>query len=231
MTLRSDSPLAADPADVLRQVLLDGLQNGRWTAGERLPPERRLCAEFGVGRSALRRVLRGFKEQGLIEQSVGSGTYVATDLKTRLPPRRSSTSAVSPAELMDARVLIEPLLVDLVVNQATASDFQAMEACCRRGESAKTLEEFEYWDGALHECIAKATRNAFFVSVFQLMTLVRERGEWGLLKQRSITPERRKRYEREHRKLVAALKNRDAAMARDMLEQHLRNVRFNLLGR
>ena len=231
MTSPPELLATADPAHGLRRALLDGLHSGRWSAGERLPTERQLSAQFGVGRSALRRILREFKDAGLIEQSVGSGTYVTGNLEGKLPPRPSSASVVSPAELMDARVLMEPLLVDLVVSQGTAADFQAMEACCRHGEAAQTLEEFEHWDGALHECIARATHNAFFVSVFNLMTLVREHGEWGMLKKQSVTAQRRKRYEREHRKLVAALKDRDAKTARGLLEQHLRNVRFNLLGR
>lgn len=226
----SDSSLTPDPTNVVRQVLLDGLYDGRWRVGERLPAERHLCAEFGVGRSALRRVLRGFIEQGLIVQCAGSGTYIADDLAARLPPRPSSAASVSPAELMDARLLIEPLLVDLVVSHATAADFQAMAECCRQGEQAASLEEFEYWDGALHERIAEATRNAFFVNVVHLMRLARERGEWGMLKRRSVTPERRKHYEQEHKQLVAALKNRDAVKAREILEQHLHRVRTNLLG-
>jgi len=52
-----------------------------------------------------------------------------------------------------------------------------------------------------------------------------------MLKNKSATPERRKRYEREHGELVTALRDRDAETARTLLEQHLQNVRFNLLSR
>ena len=221
----------ADPVHFVRRTLLDGLQRGRWSAGERLPPERELCVQLGVGRSALRRALREFKEAGLIEQTVGSGTYVSSRLEAKLPRRPASTSTVSPAELMEARLMIEPLAIDLVVRNATVADFEELDACCRNAEAARTLEEFEHWDGLLHERIARATHNAFFVSVFQLMSLAREHGEWGVLKKKSVTPERRRRYQREHRELVAALKRRNASRARTLLLRHLEGVRFNLLGR
>lgn len=231
MSVAAHPLFSVDPAQALRQTLLHGLQSGRWSPGERLPTERELCERYGVGRSALRRVLREFKASGFIEQTVGSGTYVAERVQERLPARASAASAISPAELMEARLLFEPLLVDLVVSKATAADFEALEECCRQGEAAPTLAEFEHWDGALHQRLAEATHNAFFVSVFQLATEARERGEWGLLKQKSVTPERRARYEQEHRALVQALKQRDADTARQRLAEHLANVRLNLLGR
>jgi DNA-binding GntR family transcriptional regulator len=59
---------------------------------------------------------------------------------------------------------------------------------------------------------------------------VREQGDWGVLKKRSVTPERRAIYEQEHRDLVAALKARDAEAARELMEAHLVQVRRNMFG-
>ncbi|RZJ19737.1 MAG: FadR family transcriptional regulator [Haliea sp.] len=223
--------LPSDPTHIPRQALLDGLRTGRWIAGDRLPAERQLCEQFGIGRTALRRVLREFRDSGLIEQVVGSGTYVAADLDQKLPPPVQAATAVSPAELMEARLMLEPLLIDLVVGRATAADFDGLEECCRNAEAAGTLEEFEHWDGMLHERIAQATHNGFFITVFKQVSEVRRHGEWGMLKKKSVNPERRAQYQQEHRALVAALKNRDADTARQLLMQHLQVVQANLLGR
>jgi DNA-binding FadR family transcriptional regulator len=105
-----------------------------------------------------------------------------------------------------------------------------MDACCDRAEAAATVEEFELWDGKLHEAIAEAAHNAFISTVFQRMTEARAQSEWGMLKQRSATPERRRDYQHEHRQLVAALKNRDGAKAAQLCVDHLVHVRRNLLG-
>jgi DNA-binding GntR family transcriptional regulator len=51
-----------------------------------------------------------------------------------------------------------------------------------------------------------------------------------MLKRRSATPERRLEYQREHRELVAALKDRDGARANELCIGHLTHVRRNLLG-
>lgn len=221
----------SDPVFMLKEAMLAKLRSGQWRAGERLPPERQLSQSYGIGRSSVRRALGQLKDLGLIEQTVGSGTFVTPDFMDKLPaPRSGPTSNTSPAELMEARLLFEPVLIDLVVRNATADDFAALEESCRQGEQAATLEQFEYWDGAFHQRLAQATHNNFVIGVFELMNKVREVGEWGVLKKKSVTPERRKSYEAEHRALLEALKLRDAETARRAVLDHLIHVRRNLLG-
>jgi DNA-binding FadR family transcriptional regulator len=218
--------------DEFHRVLLEQLRSGRFRGGDRLPTERELSETWKISRSLVRRVLSQLKEQGLIRQVVGSGTYVNADAIERLQASTPQTPVIdtSPAELMEVRLLMEPVIMELVIRNATPADFLKMEECCMRGEAATTLEEFEHWDGALHQAIADATHNNFARSVFQLMNTVREQGDWGMLKKRSVTPERRAVYEREHRALVGVLKQRDTESARDLMRSHLEQVRRNMFG-
>ncbi|SFN37515.1 FadR/GntR family transcriptional regulator [Variovorax sp. OV329] len=216
----------------LRQNLLENLQARTWRAGHRLPTERELSEQYGLSRSTVRRVLADLKGKGLITQTVGSGTYVSEEVGVALAQIASSASplATSPAELMSARMVLEPAIVAMVVGNATAADFERMDECCEKGETATSIEDFELWDGKLHEAIADAAHNTFIATVFQRMNEVRAQSEWGTLKRRTATPERRARYELEHRALVAALRDRDGARAAALCLEHLTHVRQNLLG-
>ena len=131
---------------------------------------------------------------------------------------------------MNARLVIEPALIDMVIAHANAADFARMDECNHNAEAAATLAGFERWDARLHEAIAEAAHNAFLANVSRLMNEARAQGEWGALKRRSATPERRLAYQREHRALVAALKDRDGDRARALCIAHLVHVRTNLLG-
>jgi DNA-binding FadR family transcriptional regulator len=221
-----------DAAAQLRDTILDKLHSRIWRAGHRIPTERALSDEFGISRSTVRRVLLEFKRKRLITQTVGSGTYVAEQVQQALAELTPapSTHTATPAELMSARMVLEPALIDMVIANATAADFQRMEECNQRAEAATTLEEFERWDAALHEAIAEAAHNGFISGVFRLMNQVRAQGEWGAMKRRSATPARRLEYQAEHRALVAALKGRDAERARALCVAHLVHVRTNMLG-
>jgi DNA-binding FadR family transcriptional regulator len=221
-----------DRAATLRESILERLRSRQWRAGHRIPTERALSDQFGLSRSAVRRVLSDLKARRLITQTVGSGTYVSDQVGEALAvlAQTHGAAATSPAELMAARLVLEPALIDLVIGNATAADFARMDECNEKAEAAGTAEEFEYWDGLLHETIADAAHNSIVARVFRLMNQVRAQGEWGVLKRRSATPERRTEYQVEHRALVEALKQRDAPRARELCLAHLLHVRANLLG-
>lgn len=220
-----------DSALALREAILENLRSRKWRAGSRLPTERALSGQYGMSRSAVRRVLADLKDRRLIAPMVGSGTYVTENAGDMLAAAESALDVpASPAELMGARTVLEPAIVAMVVGHATALDFARMHACCARGEAAETVAEFERWDAALHEAIADAAHNRFISQVFRLMNQVRAQAEWGVLKRRSATPERRLAYQREHRALVAALQDRDGAGATALCLAHLEHVRRDLLG-
>lgn len=212
----------------VREYILEGIESGRFTPGYRLPTERTLCDTLSVTRTTVRNALAVLEGEGLIVRAAGSGTYVAE----QAPTRAGSHAAVitSPAQVMEARLAFEPQMAQLVAANGTAADFARFQECVQRGGSAELLEEFEHWDAALHEAIAEAARNPLIVTAYRLITQAREQGEWGELKRRSLTDERRQIYQQEHETIVDALRRRDAAKAEEAIRVHLIRVRSNLLG-
>lgn len=212
-----------DRSFALKEALIADLRRARWRPGERLPTERQLCADHHVGRAAVRRALAEIKQLGLIKQIVGSGTYAA---QPAAPP--AGSPVLSPAMLMEARLVMEPALVPLIVRNATAADLAALEACCRTADEARSLEAFEQADGEFHLLLARATHNGFLTEMAEQMSHARNSAEWGGLKRRSATPERRLLYGRQHRTLLGFLEEREAAAAREALFGHLEDVARNM---
>lgn len=229
----SEKPLA-DPApgSTLQRFLDEQLDDGHYALGMKLPAEREFAARFALSRGGVRRIINDYVTRGLLRREAGSGTYVAAlpHQARRERLHKAAILNVSPAELMEARLLFEPLLAGLIVRHATREDFDRMAHCLREGERAESFEAFEYWDGALHEALSAATHNAFFMLCLRNMSEARENGEWGRLKQQALTAARRRRYEAQHRKLVAALRARDEAIAAALIREHLEEVRRNLCG-
>ena len=73
------------PAQVAR-LLLDYLLAGNVRPGTRLPSERRLAEELGVGRSVVREALKSLGLLGLVEVRQGDGTYLRR-IESDLLPR------------------------------------------------------------------------------------------------------------------------------------------------
>ena len=216
------------------QIAYDHLQraiaSGLWRAGEQLPTERRLAESLGLARNTVRRALDMLEAEGKIARGVGRGTFLvemnghAGFDGTALPLPAAFMNA-SPAEVMEARILLEPAIADLAVARATLADFTEMERCLMESEAARSVPEFEHWDGALHRAIIAACRNELLDAFYAVLNRIRDNAEWTLLKQRSLTPDRRAAYERQHRAIVAALKARDPTAARDAIRAHLIAVR------
>lgn len=196
--------------------------------GAKLPTERKLAEELGVPRSAVRNGLARLEASGRIVRKMGSGTYVAEPATE--DHARPGSSDASPLEIMQARLLIEPTLADLIVANANASDMERIATAMHTAEAATDFEEFEIWDARFHQALAMATQNRLMIKVYETVTTSRDQAEWGDLKRQSITEERRTIYNAEHRAICTALRARNAAAARKAISTHLITVRQNLLG-
>jgi GntR family transcriptional regulator len=76
----------------LRTAIEARIKSGEWA--DRLPPERRLCALFGVSRVTLRRTLRQLSSDGRVVAQHGRGHYVSS----RAPRRRMLALAGFPRQ-------------------------------------------------------------------------------------------------------------------------------------
>jgi GntR family transcriptional repressor for pyruvate dehydrogenase complex len=222
-------------ADV-RTFILASITKGRWKPGDKLPTERELGARFRLARNTLRRGLAELVEEGRITRHVGRGTFVAP-----AEPNGSSELTIeadlavrilraSPAEVMDLRLMIEPQAIERATARATGDDLDTMQECLKRGHVARSIMEFEHWDAVLHKRIVAAACNTLLATLYDAVNLVRHQAEWGRLKERTLTPERRRIYETQHRRIIETLCDRDPQEAVAALRNHLMTVRRNLLG-
>jgi len=213
-------------AFVLAQAALDS------ALGTRLPTERDFTQRFGLPRNAVRRTLAELEAEGCIRREVGRGTFVASVPIN--PGSQSSPNAPappsSPAELMEARLRIEPAAVELIVVNATSADYERMDHCLERAEKAITLDEFELWDAAFHQAMAAAARNQLIARIFDLFHSARQQAEFGKLRDRIVTEQLRLDYQKQHRAIVDALKQRDATAARQAVTVHLTYAHRNLFS-
>lgn len=200
----------------------------RAAAGEtRLPPERELAAQLKISRGTLRQVLDELEAEGLIWRHVGQGTFIGT----RQPAVKRSriTRFTNPDEVMEARLLLEPRLAAMAAFRASAEDVARMEYCLRKSEAAGTTASFELWDGRLHRAIAEAARNHMLLALFDHLNAVRDDDLWGRLKTASFNRPRKLGYMAQHRDLVDAIRQRNAASAEKIMQAHLDGVRRDLL--
>jgi DNA-binding FadR family transcriptional regulator len=219
-------------ADALRVELERELRSGRWKVGEKLPTERDLCDSYGVARNTIRRALQALEDAHLIVRHVGRGTFRADNGNSVETDafHADGIEAIGPADVMECRLLFEPELASLVVARASQADIDRMTDCVKGMDAANTVADFERWDNTLHDAIAVATHNLAAVSVARSLARVREQAEWGALKERGMTPERKVALQSQHYAIVAAFRQRDRIKARALLREHVLFVQNYMFG-
>jgi DNA-binding FadR family transcriptional regulator len=204
------------------------LAEQQYPLNQRLPPERSLCGRLGVSRSSLRKALAVLEEDGQIWRHVGRGTFVGSRPVGDLEGT-SITSRTNPAEVMDARLVMEPELARLAALHARPSDIDEMAHCIRQTKAAGEWRVYELWDNRLHRAIAQATGNALLLSLFDGLNAVRRAVVWGRLRPYRLTPDLSHHSFAEHDAILEAIVERDLELAASRMRDHLQSVRRNLL--
>ncbi|WP_310259107.1 FadR/GntR family transcriptional regulator [Roseateles saccharophilus] len=134
-------------------------------AGARLPAERELALQLGVSRPSLREALIALEIDGRVEIRGGSGVYVCA-LPAGAGDAATSTLGESPAELMQARVVLEGAVITLAAARVTKAGLQRVEEAlaAMREEHASGRKPVDA-DRRFHLSIAEMAGNSVLVDM------------------------------------------------------------------
>src|SRR3954454_23131877 len=161
-------------SDEVVEQLREAIYSGRIRPGERLPGERRLCEEFGVGRPTLREALRSLEAVGLIEvrPGKGGGSYAVTPSEAIVGEALAALVNLRGASLEDLaefRLDFEGENAAWAARRADASDIAALEAIVAEARAAAadpaTLPRVAAIDVRWHEALARATSNRLRIGI------------------------------------------------------------------
>jgi GntR family transcriptional repressor for pyruvate dehydrogenase complex len=192
--------------------------------GDKLPSERELAEMLQVSRSSIRDAIRGLELMGLVDPRQGAGTIV------REPSVESLTNPFSNAlkrrqelvtELLDFRKMLEPPLAARAATHASADEISEMEEILQRQEAKLSDGEAAIAEDAeFHYSIALASGNSVVLKVLDiLMDLLRDTRERSL--QVKGRPEKSLAG---HRRILAAIRRRDAEAAKAAMRRHIEDV-------
>ena len=201
------------------------IETGTYREGDRLPPERELAVAFDAARSTVRRALDQLEKAGLVSRRLGSGTYVGSGQQNG-----EVADDISPLQLIEARLAVEPFTTRLAVLHATKRNLEDMEAVLTRAEaSSSDKDSFTHWDSEFHLLIACASANPLMLSIYRQINQVRLHAQWNAMKEKILTPGVIEDYNGQHRGIYDAINKRDAQAAQGLIAEHLEKVRDDLL--
>jgi DNA-binding FadR family transcriptional regulator len=209
------------------------LAEGRLRVGSRLPSERALSEQFGVSRNTLREALRSLENAGLIRLqkgatggafiSHGSSEAVGTGLLDMY-----HLGAIQPAQLTEARIWLETIIVREACRRASAADLEELGANIQAAEEATRAGDFEkraktHLD--FHRLLARMTGNPIMVTVMNgvLDVLSHFISRIGDYNNDFVLPSRRR--------FMKHMAERDAEAAVAEMEASLKRLQRNYLSK
>ena len=206
-------------ADQIRQAIV----TGKLDQGERLPPERELAEQFGVSRVTVRDALRALEAMGLIEVRVGArgGAFVTVPTGSIVGQTMSDMmmmSALTPEDIVEARLVVELGTVTLACSRATDEDIARLRELAEQSAqaiAAKTYTREISWD--FHALVAEAAHNtaiegltSSFRSSLSMHPIRTREGA----RAHALTVD-------EHARIFEAIERRDGETARREMATHL----------
>lgn len=216
------SPNGKQVETVLKYIKQE-LYSGRLQPGMRLPAERRLAEQLGVGRAHVRAALQKLEFYGIVRTFPQSGTVVAQEKMQVLDRMITDALQIQPydfASLVHVRVLLEIEAIRLCARNRTQEDLDAIAAALEACEEKFYTEERVSKDFAYHQALARGAHNPVIASLLLI-----------------ITPDVLRYYQRyrvctvpqeevyfEHRELFRLVAERDETGTEEMLRRHLRSL-------
>lgn len=211
-------------AEQVAQRLLSLIQSGNLKPGQQLPPERALAETLDVSRPSLREALRALSLLGVVRIRPGGGAFVtALDPESLLAPIHFfiSLDRENLESLFGARILIESGLARLAAARVTKADIETLKGCVDiESRDSVDVDNFIRSDELFHKTIFAAVDNPFLSKIATSLHLLGQASRNvtgripGVVEQSLV----------DHRRILAALVERDGDKAAAAMEAHLNNV-------
>jgi len=165
MTKIHRKTLAEEVADRIN----DGIVNGTYQVGEKLPNETDMMTSFGVGRSTIREAIKLLANIGILDVRHGVGSFVNEMVSSR-EPIDVRLSKADTKHIDEVRAWLEIKMAEKAAMNRTEADIRSMaEVLQRRDHFGRTgqIEQSIDEDLAFHSCMAHATCNPVLEDLYK----------------------------------------------------------------
>ena len=194
---------------------------GKFTPGQRLPPERELVRDIGVSRTSVRAGLQTLAAKGLLIIRHGSGTFVADGppvLDSEPLSLLAALHGFTRKQMFEARRTLEVSIARMAAERATAEQLAAIsDAVSGMFATCDDPQAFLVQDIRFHAGVGSASGNPILASVVEMISAM-------FYEQRRQTADRGRDLRPvadAHWQIYQAIRDREPGRAANLMSEHL----------
>ncbi len=213
------------PSDIIIREIKSLLNNGKLKPGDRLPAERKLAEQFGVGRAYVRDAIKKLEFYGVLKTLPQSGSVIAG---LEIPALEGLITDVLKLDnydfysLVETRLILETNAARLCALRRTDEDLIRIEAALRNYLDKDQTGGMEVADAdmAFHRSIAEGSKNMVIKSLMMIITpdILKSFNEYKVCQAVETVASN------EHLKLLEYIRAKDSEAAEATMRLHLNNV-------
>jgi GntR family transcriptional regulator, transcriptional repressor for pyruvate dehydrogenase complex len=213
----------------ITRKLLEFLLSGAVLPERRLPSERELSEQLGVGRQSIRNALKALALLGIVEARVGSGTYFVGGQFTLIPQVIEWPVMLGETwtnDFIDARTQLEIVFAGLAAERRTETQLDELYSIlCEMRDAGDDYGPYARADARFHLAIANASGNKLLAGVLRDIGGVLR--SWA--EQVVSTAGETASSLPKHEAIFEAIRDQDVGRAREAMISHMERARKRLL--
>jgi GntR family transcriptional regulator, transcriptional repressor for pyruvate dehydrogenase complex len=223
------------PGSVASQVerqITQAIESGRYTPGDRLPPEREFAELLGVSRPTVREAIGALKARGVLRVVHGRGVFIAEPETARELREALATQRHSISELFAMREVLEVPAAgwaaerqDAVALQRVSDVLKSMNEVAE--QVPRDFDRLQQLDADFHLAIVEAAGNTFLQQTLGVLQDILHKGMQTTL----MLPGRVEQAREDHQRILDALLAADPEAARRAALHHVESARATAMQR
>ncbi len=217
-------------SDQIYERLFELIISGKFAENTKLPPETELAERFEVSRPVIREALAKLRDDGIIHSRQGSGSFVKRRPDQAVLHFAPIGSIADIQRCLEFRIELEGSMAKLAALRRDNENLKNIKAALDAlDECIRTDRLGVEADRQFHMEVCNATKNSFFISVYESF---QSQIEFGMNLARNLSlmkpATRLQLVQHEHVAIYEAIRDRDPERAQAAMVAHLGNARWRM---
>ena len=210
----------------LTMYFADEIMEGRLKRGEKIPSDRELAKNLGVGRSTVREALKVLDFLGMIDIRPGQGTYLANSETNFFAIPLSWSLFLDGGQvksIITIRSILETKSAELAAQCTDEILLSKLDKVFHQMHSTYQIKDYEKFlddDIEFHSCIAECSKNQIIYSMLQtIRNFLRRISKTGMIDEKQMSD-----IYTEHRKIYGAIISHNAEYSMKYMLEHVEHA-------